>query len=331
MFHHLSLILLCAGVGSLSAEAGFAQGSQTLPSGYDTLEGNGSSSYPFNSTGNQSWQWHYDSGQFEMDQPILITEVYVRTKSSSAPITFDFPTVELTMASSPTDYTVLGQGGQLGHDNTYANNLNPDAAVVRASAPFTGTAVPALTWMAIGLDEPYLYDPTVGNDFVLEIRKCSTNSSWGASIDGRSDSAGLNGGNRYGHTSDCASLVSTFSNNEFVPFIKIDWIPTGPAMHISPMVAGELTDFTFEFVDPGGMIFIRWSTAGPGPTPTVIGDLALTEPIHAVPVVHADLNGELNFSTFVPASLLGETFFCHSVVQRDGGFELTNPMQLEVQ
>lgn len=331
MFSRLKPFLLSACAVSLLGSVGFAQGSQTLPSGYDTLEGNGSSSYPFNSTSNHSWQWHYDSGQFEVDQPILITEVYVRTKSTSAAITFDFPSVELLMASTSTDYTLLGAGGQPGHDLTYANNLNPDARIVRASAPFTGNAVPALTWMAFGLDEPFLYDPTLGNDFILEIRKCSTVSSWGASIDGRSDSPGLNGGNRYGHTSDCAALASTFSNNEFVPFIKIDWVPTGPAMDISPMVAGELTDFHFNFVDPGGMIFVRWSTAGPGPTPTVIGDLALTEPIQAAPVVHADMNGELNFSTFVPVSLLGETFYCHSVVQRDGGFELTNPVEMVVQ
>lgn len=331
MFSRPTFLLFSALAGLLVASDAHAQGSQTLPDGYLTLEGNGASSYPFNSTSDHTWQWHYDSLQFDVDQPILITEVYVRTKSTSPDIAFDFPSVELVMASSPTDYTLLGNGVQAGHDTTFANNLNPDALVVRSGAPFTGVGVTPLTWMAFGLDEPFLYDPTAGNDFVLQIRKCGTFNSWGASIDGRSDSAGLNGGNRYGSTSSCVALTSSFSNNEFVPLIKIDWIPTGPAMSIAPMVAGELTDFHFDYVDPGGMIFIRWSTAGAGPTPTVVGDLLLSEPIHAAPTVHADLSGSLNFSTFVPVSLLGETFFCHAVVQKDGAFELTNPVQLEVE
>jgi len=327
----LPVLLLGAAVALVVSADVHAQGTQTLPAGLDTTEGSGSSSYPFNSTTDHKWHWHYDSGQFQMDQPILITEVYVRTKSSSAVIDFDFPSVELLMSSTSTDYSVAGQGGLPGHDTTYDNNFNPDAAIVRAAAPWTGTAVAPLTWIPMGLDEPFLYDPTLGNDFVLQIRKCGTISSWGASIDGSTGSPLLNGGNRYGHTSDCSAAVSTSQNNEFVPVIKFDWIPTGPSMAITQMVAGQLTDFEFQFVDPGGLIFIRWSTAGPGPTSTVVGDLLLSEPIQAAPTVHADLNGELRFSTFVPASLLGETFYCHSVVQRDGAFELTNPVEILVQ
>jgi hypothetical protein len=310
------LILSCA----LSA-----QGSQSLPVGFDVNPGTSSSSYPFNTTADHKWQWHYDSGQFEMDQPILITEVYVRTVSSAGLATFDFPSVELLMASSPTDYQVSG------HDPIFDNNLNPDATIVRAAAPFTGTNVPALTWMPFGLDEPFYYDPTLGDDFILQIRKCSTISTWGQSIDGVTGSSGAVGGNRYGHLTDCSATSHSFNNDEFVPTILIDWIPTGPSMEIDPMIAGELTDFRFDYVDPGGQIFISWSLAGAGPTVLPFGDLMLSEPINRANVVHADANGSLNFSTYIPLGLAGETFYCHTVVERDGGFEFTNPLEVPVQ
>ncbi|PCJ53407.1 MAG: hypothetical protein COA70_08905 [Planctomycetota bacterium] len=51
------------------SSSAYAQGSQTLPSGYDTVEGNGASAYPFNANADHKWQWHYDAGQFEMDHP----------------------------------------------------------------------------------------------------------------------------------------------------------------------------------------------------------------------------------------------------------------------
>jgi len=315
-------VLAMAFVCSSSATA---QGSQTLPSGFDTVEANSSSSYPFNTTDDHKWQWHYDSGQFEMAHPILITEVYVRTKSSSGAITFDFPSLELVMSSSPNDYTVAG------HDPIFDNNLGLDATVVRAAAPFVGTAVPAFTWMAFGLDEPFYYDPTLGEDFLFQLRKCSTISSWGASIDGASAGSGLNGGNRYGNLTDCSGASHTFNNDEFVPLIKFDWVPTAPSMAVDPMIAGQPTDFHFNFMDPGGLVFIRWSLAGAGPTPTALGDLLLSEPINTAPATHADAQGSLNFTTFVPAGLAGETFYVHSVVQRDGEFIFTNALTIPVQ
>lgn len=142
-----------------------AQGSQSLPPGFISPEGNGASSFPFNTTSDHKWQWHYDSGAFAATGPILITQVYVRSKSASVNINFDFPSLELVMASSPTDYQVTG------HDPVFDNNLNPDATVVRAMAPWGGNNVPPLTWISLEMDQPFLYDPSLGNDFVLQLRK----------------------------------------------------------------------------------------------------------------------------------------------------------------
>jgi hypothetical protein len=74
---------------------------------------------------------------------------------------------------------------------------------------------------------PFTYDPTLGSDFVFQIRKCGTVSTWGVSIFGSSSTAGLNGGNRYGDQASCAATAHTFSNNEYVPIVKIDYVLGG--------------------------------------------------------------------------------------------------------
>ena len=131
------------------------------------------------------------------------------------------------MASSPTDYSVAGNGTLPGHDPIFANNLNSDATVVRPGAPWIDPAPPAATWLPLGMVVPFTYDPTLGNDFVFQIVKCGTNATWGQSIFGATGSAGANGGNRYGSTSSCAATSSTAQNNEYVPIILIDHNPAG--------------------------------------------------------------------------------------------------------
>ncbi|MAG58523.1 MAG: hypothetical protein CMJ83_19720, partial [Planctomycetes bacterium] len=140
---------------------------------------------------------------------------------------FSFGTWDVMLASSPTDYTVAGQGGVPGHSLTLANNLNSDATVVRTGplvgGPYPPSGAPAATWIPWGLTGTFTYDPTLGNDFVIQIDKCGTISMWGTSMDGQSGTAGLNGGNRYGDTAICNAVTTSFSNNEFVPTVRIDY------------------------------------------------------------------------------------------------------------
>jgi hypothetical protein len=203
---------------------------QSLPSGFESGAGGGGSAYPFNSTSDQIWHWHYDSAQFNFVGPITITECYVRVLNNGTANPFDFPSVELTMATATTDYTVAGTPSQPGHDPVFANNLAADATVVRPAAPWVDPAPPTATWMPMGMVVPFTYDPTTGNDFILQIVKCGTNASWGQSIFGTLVvPAGTNGGNRYGSTSSCTATSFSFSNNEFVPILLIDYVPAGPA------------------------------------------------------------------------------------------------------
>lgn len=226
--------LRCGLAALLLAGICVAQPTQTLPRGYDTgvstvtTSTQSSSSFPFNNTADHTWHWHYDSNEFDLQLPVIITELYVRTFTpGTAANAFDFPSVEITMASSPTDYSVAGDGIRAGHASAFAANLNGDATVVRPAGPWTSAMVTNTGgWMALGLVTPFVYDPSTGNDLVVEIRKCGTNTTWGQSILGASGTANTVGANRYGDQSSCVATTFTFSNNEFCPVVGLDYVPS---------------------------------------------------------------------------------------------------------
>ena len=217
------LALACVVLSALVGGA-FAQLTQTLPAGWDNTDPpGGGTSFPQNQTTDHIWQWHYDSSQFTAAFPILITEISVRADLPTATVgAFNFPSWEVTLIEASTDYQVGA------HDPIFANNILT-SSVVR-TGPWTGGPVPpsggaTATWIPMGIQTPYFYDPTTGNDFIIQIRKCGTIATWGTSMDGSGAGVGLNGGNRYGDTSNCMATASTFNNNEFVPVVKIDFAP----------------------------------------------------------------------------------------------------------
>ena len=305
----MTKFLLSLAALALCAPAATAQ-SQTLPRGFDSVGGGSYSSYPFNSTIDHKWQWHYDSAQFDALGPIQITNVSVRTAVSATTMaSFDFPSVELVMASSPTDYTVLGNGIQLGHSSTFANNLNADATVVRPASQWTKTNVGPLTWISFDLTTPFVYDPSLGNDFVLQIDKCGTTISWGNYIDGIGAGAGLNGGNRYGDINACSTATSGFSNNEYVPIVMIEYGPVGPSLAASAGAPGGSMTFDFAGFTPSGTIGVVYGPAGAfvapgGPCAGLAIELL---PINASSpiLVGADANGDAQLIQNVPAAGAG--------------------------
>ena len=328
-----TLLALCFFGSSLTPWAGAQTQVQSLPRGLDTTEANSSTGFPFASGTSHVWQWHYDSLEFDATGPIRISEIYVRSKSTAPAMTFDFPSVEVILASSPTDYSIAGDGVNPGYNTTFANNLNPDAKVVKSSTPFTGTSVLPQTWAPLGLDSDFVYDPTLGQDFVLEIRSCGANQIWPAgSVDGQSGPSNFNGGNRYGVTSNCVATASTTQNDEFVPVILIEYTTSNPnpSLWVGPMSVGQLADFELFNIDPGGLVRILWSTAGAGPISTPLGPVELTPPLQVSLEVHADLTGSLVFSTYVPAGLAGTTFYCQAVATKNGSLELTNAVSVVV-
>jgi hypothetical protein len=218
-------------VATLSIDA-LAQSSQTLPAGFDNVQGASGTAFPFNQTASHKWQWHYDNSNFTQSGPIRITQIYLRALTTAQTIAaFDFPSVTVTCSAATTDYRVGA------HDTVFANNLGANTQVVR-SGPWTGGPVPpsggaTATWIPIGVTAPFLYDPTSGDDFIVQIEKCGTNATFGGSIDGRAGGVGVVLGNRYGHLSDCVAPTQNSNNNEYVPILRIDYTDatSGPTVY----------------------------------------------------------------------------------------------------
>ncbi|MSR75785.1 MAG: hypothetical protein EXS14_09995 [Planctomycetes bacterium] len=220
-----------------------AQLSQTLPAGFDAVDGPSSTPYLINNTPDQKWQWVYDSAQFSATYQILISEIYVRAASSANAVNaFSFANLTATLASSNNNYTVGS------HNTNYAANMGIDASMVR-TGPWTSPAVPAnvgfptATWIPLGLTTPFTFDPTLGKDLIVQLTKCGTPTViWGPQMDGTSGAAGTVGGNRYGTLNNCTSATWSFSNNEFAPIIRIDYLPANSTPMYQVNVPGCIMD-----------------------------------------------------------------------------------------
>lgn len=217
-------VLLCAVLTCLPSFS-LAQ-DQTLPAGL--LSGNqGLATFlPFASTEDQVWQWHYAAGEFGANAPIVITQLSVRTFGHAPSGAFDFASLEVVMSSSPTSYSLVGSGGNPGHDPVFANNLSADQVVVRPAAPFVGNAN-AGRWIRLGLTTPFVFDPTADHDLVVQLRVCGVNTAMTAPLLAQRGAPGQNGGNRYGTMGSCMATSSSFANDELVPVLLVESHPQG--------------------------------------------------------------------------------------------------------
>ena len=224
-FALLSAVLI-ASLSSL--ECGAQTFRQTLPAGFASVDGNGVTNWPQNTTNPQKWQWVYDSSEFAATGPIRILNIETRASDPTIGVrAFDFPSWIVSMGAARTDYSINGTMSTPGHDPIFENNWRGTPRVVR-SGPFAGGPVAATngvtsTWIPWGLDCSFAYDPTNGDDLIVQIDKCRTTSRWFTTMDGSSGRPGQNGGNRYGTSNGCNTVIHNFNGNEFVPIIRITY------------------------------------------------------------------------------------------------------------
>ncbi len=193
---------------------------QSLPQGELAADSNSATSFLFNSGSDQKWQWHYDSGEFAASGPITISQISVRANGGAPVNAFDFPSLTVTLIEASTDYQVGN------HDPTFANNVLR-SKVVRSgswSAPATASSGGGGgNWISFQLIDTFDYDPSSGNDLIVQLESCGTGTLWGVSVDGVLGGPGTVGGNRYGHTTNCTAISQSTSNNEFVPIVKVSY------------------------------------------------------------------------------------------------------------
>ncbi|MCA9323048.1 MAG: hypothetical protein KDB53_20065, partial [Planctomycetes bacterium] len=168
--------------------------SQTLPVGFATTDGSNDTAFPFNTTDDQIWQWHYPASDFLAGSEILITDLSVRAPDGlSAIAAFSVSDLEITLIEASTAVGV--------HDPVFANNVRRQAVVRRGL--FAGTGVPAsgrptADWLSLRLQGRFLYDPSTGNDLIIQVRKCGPTVPFLTNVDGEFGTAV-----RAGHRTDC--------------------------------------------------------------------------------------------------------------------------------
>ncbi|MCA9319258.1 MAG: choice-of-anchor J domain-containing protein, partial [Planctomycetes bacterium] len=190
---------------------------------FANAEGNSSTSFPFDSNSDHTWQWHYDSSEFNNPFPVSIVDISVRANNNASISAFDFGSVSIDLIEASTDYLTVS------HDTTFANNVLRSKRT-RAASPWSGPGLASslsgpADFLPLESTRSFFYDPNTNNDFIVELRSCGVVSNWGASVDGQSGGVGVVGGNRYGHTSDCTATAQNTTNNEFVPITKISYVP----------------------------------------------------------------------------------------------------------
>lgn len=203
----------------------YRSATQTLPRGFENVDGGGAPAFPMTAVGDQKWQWHYDSTQFDASGPISITQIYVRPRNPTDNLAaFSLASLRIILGAATTDYRFVN------HATIFAENIEGQK-VVRTGAfsggPVAATGGATSAWVSLDLSEPFVYDPTTGQDFIVEIEKCGAGIPWSVAMDGISLPTGTGGGNRYGHTSSCTSLTqsSASATTDVVPILRIDYEP----------------------------------------------------------------------------------------------------------
>jgi len=142
---------------------------QSLPNGFLTADGNSATTYPFNVTALQKWQWVYDSGQFAVQNPIAISEIAIRPSLPSTAYAGGAYNVEISMGTSINNYSI-----GTGYSTTFANNFVSTPVVVFSGtwtvAAGGPTANPAADWVPLTLQTPFNYNAANGKDLIVQIR-----------------------------------------------------------------------------------------------------------------------------------------------------------------
>ncbi len=201
---------------------------QTLPAGWDGLDGPATVGNPFNVNLSQKWQYVYDSSNFVIQAPISITQLYVRAALPG----FTGPggtlnSLVVTMASCPFNFAAASA--------TMSANLASDATVMRTGA-WTSGAIAAGgntgSWISLNLTTPFNYNPALGLDLVVQIERCG-----GGTIGTNTDHVtGATNASRVGSGNSCAP-ISGGSPTGTVSIFRIDYVAGTPRWQVNQPAA----------------------------------------------------------------------------------------------
>jgi len=272
----MNRILLSVVGATLAAPTALAQFALTVPDAfYATHEGNSNFTGPWNfGAAGGRVQFAHDSTVFTnqgVTTPIRISRL--RYRADAIQNTWSggtYPSVQIAMSTCPFNY--------LSVSNTFANNHGPDMTVVLNGAVTVigggGGNAPSGWYVDIALTTPFVYDPTTGNDLLVDFT-VQTGFTGGSGI---VDHVGPGG--------TPAALGSR------VWIAGTPGSPTGNASFSPTFGYSPVCEFTYA---PATGLWPNFDATPPtGPTPLVVqfNDRSVTDDPAGISAWQWDLNGD---------------------------------------
>jgi hypothetical protein len=295
-------VLVVLAAAPVGAQAPFTQ---TLPAGLDNVDGSSSTAWPWGVAATHLWHWIYDSSNFASQTPIIISQIAVRPNANGTIVAGSFQNVEITMCSATVDFSVPTS------TSAFAPNMDADAAVVfNGTVTFPASAgAPVGPWVNIPLSNPFLFNPGIGKDFIIQVRTPGPGNYVAmSSVDGHFNGMGV----RYGNTSNAFATNANSGNTGvagFVPTVRIDYAPATGYVLDAQTTGGGVGDLTligvFSSSYPAatqGFTLISFTPSvptGSGPLAGIIPD-SVTWPIFDVPAAVGNPLHYLNSPGFYP-------------------------------
>jgi PKD repeat protein len=237
-----------------------------IPSAYAAAEASSSTSYPWNrnSANGHRIQYCYDSSLFSQASPILISRLRWRANGTTSTWTgVTHPNVKIDLSSATVDQAALSTTFASNHGNDRANVFSGN--VVVAPSPAGGGTTPNIFYVDVQFTAPFLYDPSAGNDLLIDITLPGgwTNGTTSTSLDCEYNTTSPNASRMYS-LSDANSPTGSFQAG-VAPVIEMTYNPaTGiyanfdatPVEGKSPLQV-QFTDKTFTS-DPNGVTKWEW-------------------------------------------------------------------------
>lgn len=107
-----------------------------------------------------------------------------------------------------------------------------------------------------------------------------------------------------------AGMVRVFSGWADVPILTLYDYKPGQDARV------EVTNLA-----PGSRVWVAWSKDGGGPTPSPLGDLLLTQPIHKLAPLQADASGVARATVHIPAGSWNERVWTQAWGRTASGFQ----------
>lgn len=174
--------LLALGLSTLSAQGTFGTPyCQTLPPNLENATTSQTSTIPFgldpvppSTVARSRTQYIYDSSMFCNQGPIEITNLSFRARSEALENLSggDWSDVTILLGTTADLTTVTG---------AFNTNYATGPVMVRSgpfnTGPITIGTGPTGDWISLGLTSTFTYDPSMGQDLVVEIRRCEGTSA----------------------------------------------------------------------------------------------------------------------------------------------------------